>query len=232
MKFKYEILVLILNFVVMVLVAQTSNYRTIVFLPVYNNAAVYLDSVIKSGSGDSIQFETFKFYISNIEFSIDDKTVWKEEKSFHLMDASNRNAMNVKLPKLSNIGYNKIKFNLGIDSITNTSGAMGGDLDPTKGMYWAWQNGYINFKLEGKSNVCKSRNNEFQFHLGGYQYPYNAIQVISLDVLPGKTTEIVFDLEKLISGMDLSSQNHIMSPCKEAIVLSKKASDVFSIQVK
>jgi hypothetical protein len=35
--------------------------------------------------------------------------------------------------------YDQIQFQLGIDSLTNVSGAMGGDLDPTKGMYWTWQ---------------------------------------------------------------------------------------------
>ena len=63
----------------------------------------------------------------------------------------------------SNIPFSKLKFQLGIDSLTNVSGAMGGDLDPTKGMYWTWQSGYINMKIEGKSNSCKTRKNQFQF---------------------------------------------------------------------
>ena len=76
--------------------------------------------------------------------------------------------------------FNTIAFNLGIDSITNVSGAQGGDLDPTKGMYWAWQSGFINIKLQGTSNSCPPPKNEFEFHLGGYQYPFNSLQTIIL----------------------------------------------------
>ena len=78
--------------------------------------------------------------------------------------------------------HDKIKFNLGIDSLTNVSGVMGGDLDPTKGMYWTWQSGYINFKMEGSSAVCPTRNHEFQFHIGGYQDPFYAMQTLELEV--------------------------------------------------
>ena len=69
--------------------------------------------------------------------------------------------------------FDAIQFNLGIDSLTNVSGALGGDLDPTKGMYWTWQNGYVNFKLQGTSDLCNNPKNEFEFHLGGYLKPFN-----------------------------------------------------------
>ena len=58
---------------------------------------------------------------------------------------------------------------------------MGGDLDPTKGMYWAWQSGYINFKMEGSCSQCLATKNNFEFHLGGYQQPFYAMQTIELN---------------------------------------------------
>ena len=60
----------------------------------------------------------------------------------------------------------RIYFQIGIDSLTNVSGDLDGDLDPALGMYWAWNSGYINMKLEGKSSSCKSVKKEFQFHIG------------------------------------------------------------------
>jgi len=130
----------------------------------------------------------------------------------------------------TNLKFTKIKFNLGIDSITNVSGAMGGDLDPTKGMYWTWQSGYINLKLEGKSKLCKTRNNEFQFHLGGYQNGDNALQTIILNVSENKEIDILIDIEQFVAAIDLSEQNQIMSPGKKAVLLSEKFSKIFSIQ--
>ena len=122
-----------------------------------------------------------------------------------------------------------IKFNIGIDSITNYGGAMGGDLDPTKGMYWTWQNGYINFKLEGKSNLIGANNNEFTFHLGGYQNTFSTLQTLQFPVQYLSGIQINIAIDKLINEIDLSKQNHIMSPSKEAVILSNKLPAIFSI---
>lgn len=224
---------LFLNFIATTLVAQTIKSHSIIFHPVFNNSVIKSDmTYYKLSANDSIQFETLKLYISGIELLNDDKAIWKEENSFHLLDFTNEKSMQVVLQTPPGISFNKANFNLGIDSITNTSGAMGGDLDPTKGMYWTWQNGYINFKLEGKSNLCKTKNNEFQFHLGGYQYPFNTLQSVSLVVDMKDTIDISINTESLITKIDLTKQNQIMSPGKEAVLLSKKASAMFSVQQK
>jgi hypothetical protein len=233
MRFKCRVLFLFFYFFLTRGVAQESNTRVINFHPVFNNSAILFDEAFfKLSNSDSIQFETLKFYISSVAFLNNDKPVWKEKNSFHLIDASEEKTLSVTLKAPANILFNSIKFNLGIDSITNSSGAMGGDLDPTKGMYWTWQNGYINFKLEGTSNLCKTRKNEFQFHLGGYQYPYNSLQTIVLKTNSQEKIDVTIDLEKLISSIDLERENQIMSPCKEAVMLSKQVSDIFSVQVK
>ena len=117
-----------------------------------------------------------------------------------------------------------------IDSVTNVSGALGGDLDPTKGMYWTWQSGYINFKLEGKSNLCPTRKNEFHFHLGGYLHPYNALKTVKLKVQQSTDIAVVFDVKKLFSAIDLKSTNQIMTPMKEAVLISEKVAQAFSIK--
>lgn len=209
--------------------AQSENQHTLTFRPVFNNAELILnDTYYPLGNNDSIQFETLRFYISGLELINDYKPIWKEKNSFHLVDATNKKTLSVSIQCPSNLLFNQIKFNLGIDSITNVSGALGGDLDPTRGMYWTWQSGYINFKLEGKSNRCSTRNHEFQFHLGGYLYPDSALQTLILNGSANEKTEIVFDLGKLISTIDLSKQNQIMSPGKDAVLLSGKVAKCFS----
>ena len=180
-------------------------------------------------STNSIQIETLKFYISNMEFYNTEQLVFKEKNSFHLIDAEDSTTFNLMINLKPNINFNQIKFNIGIDSITNYGGAMGGDLDPTKGMYWTWQNGYINFKIEGKSNLSIAKSNEFVFHLGGYQNAFSTLQTIQLPVQNSQVIPINMAIDKWINEIDLAKQNHIMSPSKEAVILSNKLSTIFSV---
>ena len=106
---------------------------------------------------------------------------------------------------------------------------MGGDLDPTKGMYWTWQNGYINFKIEGKSNLSFAKSNDFVFHLGGYQNAFSTLQTIQLPVQNSQVISINMAIDKWIYEIDLNKQNHIMSPSKEAVILANKLSTIFSV---
>jgi hypothetical protein len=94
---------------------------------------------------------------------------------------------------------------------------LGEDLDPTKGMYWTWQSGYINLKLEGQSKICPSRNNLFNFHIGGYQYPYNSIQKLNFFIKDSKRIVFHLDISKLLNGVQLNEVYEIMSPGKKAL---------------
>ncbi len=213
------------------LFAQNNRIHTITFHPVMGNFSFQLNkNYSKLNTTDSFQIQSLKFYVSGIELFNNSQRKWMEPKSFHLIDATDSNSMTLQLNIPDTLSYNKIRFYLGIDSTTSISGAMDGDLDPTKGMYWAWQSGYINFKIEGKSNQCKTRNNEFQFHLGGYQYPFNAMQTVYLDFFQQGKTSIYLDVESFISEIDLSKQHHIMSPGKAAVTLSEKIVQSFSVK--
>jgi hypothetical protein len=203
--------------------SQLLKKQTLLFKPVFGNSSLYVDSLFYSiNDKDSIQFMTLKWYISGIELLNDNKSIWKEDNSFHLLNAGDPGTLHMDLTIPTNFTFNQIRFNLGIDSITNVSGALGGDLDPTKGMYWTWQSGYINFKAEGKSNLCQSRNNEFQFHLGGYQAPFNTLQTISFTIHPDQPINIYIDLKLWLSNFDLHQLNHIMSPGSDAMRLSNQ----------
>ena len=180
-------------------------------------------------NGNSISFETFKFYISGIELVENTKTIWREKGSFHLYSADSSNKT-ISLTVPTTLNFDKIKFNLGIDSLTNVSGAMGGDLDPTKGMYWAWQSGYINFKIEGKSSLVSHPKKEFQFHLGGYLRPFNSIQTTTLAITDKNKIEIVFDMLQFLSEIDFTKQNHIMSPSIQAVAFSQFAIKCFKVK--
>ncbi|MBL0341109.1 MAG: hypothetical protein IPP71_09390 [Bacteroidetes bacterium] len=229
MSWKIFGVVLIFLFQTHSLRAQVDKIQKISFVLKYGNLPLKLDTHYALGNGDSIEINTLKFYISELQFFKNDTIVFKEPNSYHLVDAAEENSKQIQFSIPSVTAFHTIRFNLGIDSITNFSGALGGELDPTKGMYWTWQNGYINFKMEGKCNSIANPNKEFQFHLGGYQYPYNSLQTVVLNVSGSEQLFIVMDIEKLISGIDLSYQNQIMSPGKEAMILSEKIYKIFSI---
>ncbi|MFZ4798466.1 MAG: MbnP family protein [Bacteroidia bacterium] len=200
------------------------------FKPLFGKEILVLNKqYFVSKTVDSIQIENLQLYISNIELYKNNELVFKENNSFHLLNAADSNSLTLPLTSISNLVFDQIKFNIGIDSITNYGGAMGGDLDPTKGMYWTWQNGYINFKIEGKSKLCKANNNEFTFHLGGYLYPFNTLQNIQLASNNLHNIPINIALDKWFSEIDLGKQNHIMSPSKDAVLLSNKLSTIFSV---
>ncbi len=231
MNLRFTVILLLIICNENALSAQNYEALKLQFNPLFGKVALVLNqSYFSANNNDSIQFDVLRFYISGIELLLNGKTVWKELNSFHLLDASVISSLSINLNTSSKPVFDKLKFNLGIDSITNVAGAMGGDLDPTKGMYWTWQSGYINFKLEGKSKVCNTRNNEFTFHLGGYQYPYNTLQTVNLNTNNLNELSIILNVEEMISIIDLSKQNHIMSPGKEAVLLSNELTRIFSVQ--
>jgi len=211
------------------LLAQQSSTITLELLPQYDHAQFQLATYYKLNKKDSIEVEMLRFYISGIELQNHGKVVWKEENGFHLVDAEISNSLSVQLHPPTSFFYDQLRFKIGIDSAVNVSGAMPGDLDPTKGMYWTWQSGYINMKVEGKSNLCKNPRTEFQFHLGGYQYPFGTCQSITLEVEKREKIVLAIDIEKLISRIDLSNMDHVMTPGADAKVLSEKLPRLFSI---
>lgn len=222
-------LILSITLISMVVHAQAGKVH-IAITPMFGtNALMLSNTTFKTNNTNNLQIEVLRFYISGIRFLKNGKVVLNEKNSFHLVDAAITKSLNISVDNSNDIDFDEIQFNLGIDSSTNVSGAMGGDLDPTKGMYWAWQSGYVNFKVEGKSNNCPTRNNEFEFHLGGYMQPNYSMQVVSLPVTNNTSIGLKFDMEKVFNQIDLANINHIMSPSAEAVTLTKIVAGSFSI---
>lgn len=183
-------------------------------------------------NNDTLQVSLVKLYISGIEINYEDGSHYKEKSSYHLINVENFKSF--PIAKKENKEITKINFNIGIDSTASVSGALSGDLDLQNGMYWAWQSGYINMKIEGKSNSCKTRKNAFQFHIGGYLEPNYAMRtiVILMDKYPISNNEITItmDLSKLFDEIQLSQTNSIMIPGEEALKIADLSTKVFTIE--
>jgi hypothetical protein len=162
-----------------------------------------------------------RFYISDLVFLHNKDTVAKDKTVYHLIDAEKVESCSIATTNIPE--YNSICFKLGIDSITSTSGVFGGALDPTNGMYWTWQSGYINFKLEGSF-----KGKDYSYHLGGYLSSESAWQNVTLPVKSGNST-ITVDLSVFFKATP-ETVHSIMSPSPEAVRLSKAAADMFSLK--
>ena len=184
-----------------------------------------------SSKKDTLTVETFKCYISNIQIQYVDQSVFTQKDSYHLLDSDNPDSFRIPVTKNNNKLISKITFNIGLDSLTNTAGAMAGDLDPINGMYWAWQSGYINMKIEGKSSSCKTRKNEFQFHIGGYLSPYYAMRKVALTYDKKATQiDIGIDLYNFFANIKLAKTNSIMIPGTLAMEIADYSKSLFFIE--
>ena len=194
----------------------------------FKNESLVQNKKYISESKDTLEIEVLRFYISNIKFQYSDATFFSEPNSYHLIDIENPNSLRIRIAKTSDKSISKVTFSIGIDSLASVSGAMSGDLDPTKGMYWAWQSGFINMKIEGKSSSCKTRKNAFQFHIGGYMKPNYAIRTIELKPINSNLV-INVDVAELFKHIKLSENNSIMIPGSKAMELADKTVGMFNI---
>lgn len=208
------------------LLAQKTSVQ---FKAVFGNRDLIIsEQAFKSSEGEEIQISALRFYCSKFRFWQNDTLVWEENSSYHLIDCANESSTSLVFEKIPQKAYNRITFSLGLDSLTNLSGALGDDLDPSKGMYWTWQSGYINFKMEGKHPLSVTRDKEFQFHLGGYQFPYNSIQNVTLNITPEKSTIIYLDLALILKQIDWMKKSNIMSPCTESVHMMRTIAQTFA----
>ncbi len=181
---------------------------------------------------DTLRISVMKFYISEIEIEYKDKTKFVLEKKYHLIDIEKPESLQIPICKKNNKVISSLNFNIGIDSLASVSGANSGDLDLQNGMYWAWQSGYINMKIEGESTSCKTRKNKFQFHIGGYQKPNYALRRINFNgnFNNNDTINVVVDLAQMFNIIDLKEKNQIMIPGKEAMKLADLSQNMFRLE--
>jgi len=149
------------------------------FKLLFDNLPLELAKQYPVSEKDSLTIDFLKFYISDITFLKEGTQVGKSKEKHHLIDAQN-SLIYKALCTIKKEKFDTITFLVGLDSKTQEKGIQGGVLDPTSQMYWTWQNGFVNFKLEGKSSLCTTRKNKFQFHVGGFQKPYTTSQEVSL----------------------------------------------------
>lgn len=203
-----------------------SQKSALTILPLFGEEKLTLNKKYVIGD-DWIEFTSFRFYLGNISCYSDEKEM-KDSTALHLIDLEYPESMQINgMPSI----VDSIYFELGIDSATNVSGRLDGVLDPILGMYWAWNSGYINFKIEGHSSSVKNADQLFEFHIGGYLSPYETIQRIQLrNALKTSNQCVALDIKSFLSELDLSHIPNIMTPGKAAHDAAKILPALFFLQ--
>jgi hypothetical protein len=169
----------------------------------FQGASVVLDEELTLFESGPIEISTLKLYLGVGE-SVSDL-------QYHLIDLADPASLVIQVPKAP-----FLLVSLGVDSTTQVSGAYGGALDPMNDMYWSWQSGYINFKIEGEFGDYDRGEQEFSYHLGGYQYPSNSYNVRSIRTGHQGEIKLELALDEFFKTARLKELLHVMSPGKEA----------------
>ena len=187
----------------------------------YNNEKIVLSKSYQNNYADNFIINKLQFYISDLRFYSQNKEVLEYHKKYILIDIENENSLKISIP--SNLMFDQVLFNIGIDEETNKTGAKGGDLDPIHGMYWTWNSGYINFKLEGLYN----NNNEFMFHVGGFMKPYNTLQKVKINKAKEHNNKLELNFDRFLNSLDFNLDK-ILSPGKNALKSSNMLAKSFN----
>ncbi len=165
---------------------------------------------------ENVQVKKCRGYISALVIHYEDGTTFKEENSYHLLNFINADEAQITLNVDASKTVFSIQYAIGTDSLINVTGVYDGDLDPIHGMYWAWNSGYINFKIEGTQN-----DTAFSYHIGGYADPYPTVRTKSHKVSANKETYVVtIDVGTILNSELARELPQLMSPGAKASKLA------------
>jgi len=206
------------------------------FMPGFSGQELILQhQLYYLSNGDSLYLDRLRFYISGLQLR-GKRLVFSENDRYHLLDAEEARSLRIDLSEVPAGDYDTLRFCIGTDSLVNVSGAQSGDLDPIAGMYWAWNSGYINVKMEGRSSACQTLHHAFEFHLGGYLPPYPTLRQVILPlrirVLANQTASIRVeaDLMKFFDRLDIRTTNQVTIPGQAAAQMADYFQNIFRVK--
>jgi hypothetical protein len=167
-----------------------------------------------------IQIDELKFYVFYSPFFSNETTAGSS--IIHLVDLNDTTSLTLPFTEDGMKSSTTFDFAIGLDSATTMSTQFKGALDPALGMYWAWNTGYIHFKLEGKSNLCPSSKMEFQYHIGGYSGKYATQRWLSSEIrIINQEPIIEIDIADFFREIvNLKDKPMIMIPGKDAVFIA------------
>jgi hypothetical protein len=158
-------------------------------------------------AGNLYSIEMLKYYISNIQFVKDDNSV-VNLPNYELIDQEldTSRSFAFTLPRGN---YTKVRFLMGVDSLSSVTGAQTGELSPDFGMFWDWNTGYVFLKHEGSFIDNNGDILPLVYHYG----TFGGLTQHELTInMPSdgniRTLKINFDLNKLYNTPNLVDFNN------------------------
>jgi hypothetical protein len=200
-------------------------------------------------SGEALEVNTFKYYLSNIQFKKADGTVYAAPDTYFLVDQAKAASQRFSVTGVPAGDYTGVSFLVGVDAqktgLTDPL-AFTGKLDalnPANNMYWTWNSGHIFLKLEGMVTSADGTAKPLTCHVGGYAPPYNAIvtaapslQGATLPVRAGRSPELRLQVDLLrmfdgVTHVSLRTFPGTHRPSSESVAVAQNyAAGMFSVQ--
>ena len=184
-------------------VARGQSVVTIHHQVTLGDAKVVLGEWQKSDSNVSLRIDNLRWYVSLPPAGKKGSKAW-------LLDLADSSSLDQQMSRPVN---NKISLLFGVDSAIQVGGVGTGALDPLRGMYWTWQTGYVQWKMEGAIRV-DGVESPLELHLGGFDGATKAQAMLS-DYLVYPTTNSViaqWDLSPFIAQILDQKKYGVMSP--------------------
>jgi hypothetical protein len=191
--------------------------------------------------GEPFSVQQFKYYVSGIRVGDGSDRgrggVGGSEggevilKDAHLVDEGDSSSLVLNLSTTLE-KVRRISLVVGVDSLANTGGVQGGDLDPMLGMFWAWNTGYVYARLEGESDSAHAPAHRFTWDIGGYKDPSNALRTVTLALGGdgGGSREAITITADILKWFDGKSPVHLASSpvCHQPGALAMRIADNYS----
>jgi hypothetical protein len=174
-----------------------------------------IEFIVKDTTG-TIQADVLKFYVSDLKVLFHD-VVEQDAPQNHYLINFEENSTTIEIEDLKGKLIRGLDLCIGTDSLVNVSGAFDGDLDPIHGMYWTWNSGYINIKLEG---LFESK--PFEYHIGGYSGERRTLRrkFLLQDDPKERRLKVELDLNAFFKTIDPHEDMKMMLPGQEAAELA------------
>ena len=157
----------------------------------------------KSDSNVSVRIDKLRWYVSLPTAGKTGSKVW-------LMDLSDSASLDQQMSRPVN---NKISLLFGIDSALQVGGVGTGALDPLRGMYWTWQTGYVQWKMEGAIRV-DGVESPLELHLGGFDGVTKSQSMLSDYLIYPTTNSVIaeWDISPFLAEVVRRKKFGVMSP--------------------
>ena len=187
----------------------TTNDVSITFNNIVNGKTISSsDTNYRNAAGNLYTISLLKYYVTNLVLVDENNKEWFA-KNYNLVNIDEPAQNTFSLKGIPTAKYTKMKFILGVDSLRNTTGVQDGFLDPSYGMLWDWNTGYIFFKHEGNYKNTLNEIKPLRFHLGkdlGRGYVEINLPLVDLNSSISKLF-IDFDLNKVYAAQNVIDFN-------------------------